>query len=132
MKDNQKNREPISNISIQTKIEAAMQKIGEGVRWESVFLFSSEGLLMARSGMSEDYCEENLLEFSFSLSGLVKLLKDDLPINEIIVRGIHHKQLVFRYFQAWDHQMIIAAVVSGKRGYRRALGKLMKTIQHCH
>lgn len=132
MKDGQQNGGSISDVSIQAKIEAAMKVFGEGVRWESVFLFSSEGLIMARWGMSEDYGEENLLEFSFSLSDLVKLLKDDLPVKEIIIKGIHHKQLVFRYFQAWDNQMVIAAVVSGRKGYRRALGKLIKTIQRCH
>lgn len=132
MKDGQRNGGSISDASIQAKIETAMEVFGEGVRWESVFLFSSEGLLMARSGTSENYSEESLLEFSFSLSDLVNLIEDDLPVKEIIISGINKRKLVFRYFRAWDNPMVIAAVVSGKKGYRRALGRLINTIRQYH
>ncbi len=121
----------VSEIPIQFKIEASMKEIGEGMRWESIFLFSSEGLLMARSGESSEYGEDHLLEFAFSLNDLVNLLEDNLPVKEIIISGIHRKKLVFRYFRAWNNPMVIAAVVSGRKGYKRALGRLIKTIQQC-
>ncbi|MBN2031414.1 hypothetical protein JW824_14365 [bacterium] len=132
MKNRQENNESISERPIQFRIETAMKEIGEGVRWESIFLFSSEGLLMARSGESPEYGEDHLLEFAFSLNDLVGLLTDDLSVKEIIISGIHGKKLVFRYFRAWDNPMVIAAVVSGRKGYRRALGRLIKTIQNYH
>ncbi|MCJ7811880.1 hypothetical protein MUP95_00985 [bacterium] len=128
MKNGEGSTDSISNISVQSKIEMAMKECGEGERWESIFLFSSEGLLMAHSGISSDYSEESLLEFAFSLNDLVKLLRNDLSVKEIIINGIHKKKLVFRYFYAWSNQVVIAAVISGRKGYRRALGRLIKWI----
>ncbi len=132
MKNRQKGSESVSKMPIQSQIEKAMEEFGEGFRWESIFLFSSEGLLMARSGKSPEYGEDHLLEFAFSLNDLVNLLEDDLSVKEVIVSGIHRKKLVFRYFRAWDNPMVIAAVVSGRKGYKRALGRLIKKIQHYH
>ena len=62
-----------SGSTVQVEIETAMRGLGKGERWESIFLFSSEGLLMARHGFSSAYDEEKLLEFAFSLIGVVRL-----------------------------------------------------------
>jgi len=118
-----------SGSTVQAEIEAAMRDSGEGERWESIFLFSSEGLLMARHGFSPAYDEENLLEFAFSLIGVVRLIENDLPVKEIVVKGKEKKRLVFRYFEAWGEQVVLAAVVSGRKGFRRAIGKLMRFIR---
>ena len=124
-----------SNVSttpgtpIQSKIEAAMKRFHEEERWESIFLFSSEGLLMASQRTSTAYGEENLLEFAFSLISMIRLLEDDIPVKEITVRGRNRKTLLFRYFDALGDDLVLAAVVSGKKGYRRALGKLVKLIR---
>ena len=114
--------------AIQARIESIMKDYLKEERWESIFLFSSEGLLMAHSGISQIYNEEKLLEFSFSLIDTVKLLGSDSPIKEIIIRGKERKILIFRYFHALEDDLVIAAVVSGKKGYRRALSKLIKLI----
>jgi hypothetical protein len=119
----------ISKISIQDKIEIVMRDLSEEERWESMYLFSSEGLLMARVGDSKPYDEGNLVEFGFSLIETVKLLNGHLPTKEIIIRGKERKILVFQYFDAWDDQLILATIVSGKRGYRRAIKKVIKLIQ---
>lgn len=114
---------------IQSKIEAVMKRFHEEERWESIFLFSPEGLLMASQRTATVYDEENLLEFAFSLIDAVRLLGDDLPVKEIVARGRNGKILVFRYFHAWEDELILAAVVSGKKGYKRALTRLVKLIQ---
>jgi hypothetical protein len=118
-----------SRIPVQAEIEAAMAEFHQEKRWESIGLFSSDGLLMAKYGMSSVYGEDNLLEFAFSLIDLVKLLGDDLPTKEIAVRGKNRKTLVFRYFEAWDEEFILAAILSGRKGYRRAVDKLIKLIK---
>lgn len=118
-----------SGSTVQVEIETAMRGLGKGERWESIFLFSSEGLLMARHGFSSAYDEEKLLEFAFSLIGVVRLVGTDLSVKEIVVKGRTNKRLVFRYFEAWDEQVVLAAVVSGRRSYRRAMGKLMRFIR---
>jgi len=114
---------------MQSKIEATMKRFHEEERWESIFLFSPEGLLMASQRTATAYDEENLLEFAFSLIDAVRLLGDDLLVKEITARGRNGKILVFRYFHAWEDEFILAAVVSGKKGYRRALTRLVKLIQ---
>jgi hypothetical protein len=113
----------------QETIERAMRFFGEKDRWESMYLFSSEGLLMAREGKSDTYNEENLLEFAFSLIETVQLLGGNVPVKEIAVRGKERKMLIFQYIEAWGESIILAAVISGKRGYRRAMNQVVKQIQ---
>ena len=113
---------------VQAQIEEAMQAFCDEERWESIFLFSSEGLLMARCGRSESYGQENLLEFVFALKNVWELLDDDLPAKEITVRGMHRRTLVFQGFMEWGERLTLAAVLSGRKGYRRAMRRLMKRI----
>jgi hypothetical protein len=106
-----------------------MKSFRKEERWESIFLFSSEGFLMASFGSSSDYDEDHLLELTFSLKDFLELLNDDLGNKEIAVQRIYKKKFIFRYFNAWGEQVVLAAVVSGRKGYRRALGKLIKLIR---
>lgn len=118
-----------AELPVQSAIEARMKQFTDEHRWESIFLFSPEGLLMASHGSSEIYKEENLLEFSFTLIEAVNLIDKNLPNREIIIRGKDRRILVFRYFEVWGAQYILAAVASSKKGYRRALGRLIKSIR---
>jgi len=115
-------------VPVQVRIESIMKDYVEEERWKSIFLFSSEGLLMASYGISQIYNEEKLLEFSFSLIDTVKLLGNEPSVKEIIIRGKEKKILIFRYFHALEDDLVIAAVISGKKGYRRALSKVIKLI----
>jgi len=115
--------------SMQDQIESAMKKFCKEGRWESSYLFSSEGFVMAGCGMSSAYSQENVLEFAFSLIDIVKLLENDLPVKEIMVRGKDKRILVFRFFNALDDVLVLAAVTSGKKGYRRAMGRLIALIR---
>lgn len=119
----------LSNMPLQQQLETYMKSFQEEERWEAMTLFSSEGLPMASVGYSLIYNQENLLEFAFSLIESVRLLGDDLPAREITIRGRERKTLVFKYFEAWDDELILAAVVSGRRGYKRAMAKLIKWLE---
>jgi hypothetical protein len=123
---------PEPESSLQHRIETFMKQYVEEGRWECILLFSSDGLLMAKSGTSGIYGEDQLLEFAFSLVRAVNLLGGDLPVREILIRGQEHKILVFRYFKAWDEYMVLAVVVPGKKGYRKALTDVVKQIQRIH
>jgi len=101
----------------------------EEERWESIFLFSAEGLLMASQGTSPDYHEEKLLEFSFSIMEGLKRLDSGIPMMEIRLRGRQRKILVFRYFEAWGEELVLTAVVSGRKGYKRAMNRLIRLIR---
>jgi len=119
----------LSNMPLQQQLETYMKSFQEEERWEAMTLFSSEGLPMASVGYSLIYNQENLLEFAFSLIESVRLLGDDLPAREITIRGRERKTLVFKYFKAWDDELILAAVVSGRKGYKRAMGKLIRWLE---
>ena len=119
---------PTSVMPIQKEIEAAMELYNDKERWESIYLFSSEGFLLAHQGTGWDSGEENILEFTFSIITSVKLVENSLSVEEIAIRGRDRKMLVFYYFDAWNDNMVLAAVVSGKRCYRRALSRLVKHI----
>ena len=69
------------------------------------------------------------LEFAFSLIESVRLLGNDLSVKEITIRGSERKTMIFKYFNAWDDELILAAVVSGRKGYKRAMGKLIKWLE---
>ena len=114
---------------VQSEIESAMRIFYDEQRWESIFLFSSEGFMMAGCGASDSYKRDHLLEFQFSLIQLLELLGDELPVKEVIIRGKDRKILAFRHFQAWDEDFMLAAIIGGRKGYRRAMGQLIKRIQ---
>jgi hypothetical protein len=84
---------------------------------------------MASHGTSSLYNEDRLLEFAFSFIKSVQLLGDEHPTKEIVLSGSSKQNLVFRYFEAWGEPVILAAVLTGKKGYKRALGKLIRLIQ---
>jgi hypothetical protein len=111
----------------QNEIESAMQSFELLQCWECIQLYSSEGLLMASCGQSPFYTQDHLLEFSFSLIETVRLL-EDAPIKEIVVRSAHHRRLVFRYFNTDQDILILAAVLHTRKGYKRAMTKLIKAI----
>lgn len=120
---------PDTEIPVQTRIEEAMKDSFREERWESIFLFSGDGLLMAGQGSSPDYYEEKLLEFSFSLMEGLKRLDRHIPMMEIRLKGKRGRTLVFRYFEAWGEELVLAAVVSGRKGYKRALSGLIRLIR---
>ena len=119
----------VEDIPIQARIEAAMDTYQEGDRWESIVLFSSEGLPMASQGRGLAYPEGDLLQLAFSLLNAVRLLGEETPVKEVLVHGGEHRVLSFHFFKAWGESVILAVVMTKKRGYRRALTKLIQHIQ---
>jgi hypothetical protein len=117
------------SIPVQHLIEAALQRYEKEGRWDCAYLFSSEGLLLAKCGASDYYGEDRLLEFAFSLIQTVRLLGDEPLSREVQIRGGEPKAMVFRYFEAWNEFMILAVVVSDKKGYKRALSDVIRQIQ---
>lgn len=119
-----------TRVPLQTAVENAMHDLGLSEnRWETTALFSADGLLMASCGESPVYSRENLLEFCFSLFETVGLLHTANPFDEIIIYGTAGRRMVFRYFEAWGEHMILCAVIAGKKGYRRALTRLISSIR---
>ncbi|MCD6117888.1 hypothetical protein J7K93_12800 [bacterium] len=113
---------------IQNRIEQIMKNYCDEERWESIYLFSSDGFLIASYRSGSSYTEETLLEFAFTLINGAMLLGKELPVKEILLRDSNKKQLIFHYITAFDEEFIIAAVSHGKKGFRRAIARLEKQL----
>jgi hypothetical protein len=123
---------PAEEIPVQARIEAAMDTCQELDRWESIVLFSSEGLPMASHGSSREYGEADLMQFAFSLADAVRLFGHSSPVREVVIRGDKSRMLSFHFFEAWGETVILAAVTSKNRGYRRAVARLIEAIRKIH
>ena len=119
---------PESAVPLQERIELVMNSFHREDRWESIYLFSCEGLLLAGCGRSEDEKQDSLLEYAFSLIETSRLMEEK-SVREINIQIHGRRYMIFRYFTAWDESLILAAVVSGKKGYKRAIGRLIRHIQ---
>ncbi|HHS12863.1 MAG TPA: hypothetical protein ENN03_03730 [bacterium] len=115
--------------SVQEAVEAAMDRHTEDSRWEAIYLFSSDGFVMARSGRTEMDLEACLLQFVFALTGTVELLDENQPAGEICIRTFKGRRLIFRFFKAFEESMILAAVTQGRKGYIRAMNSLIRELQ---
>ena len=114
--------------SIQSRIESIMREFANEGRWQAIYLFSSEGLPMAGINLGDEIPEDRLLEFAFSLIQTRDLLKETDPAGEILIKG-RKNRMVFTFFTGLESELILAAAVRGRKGYRRAMARLIKTIQ---
>lgn len=112
----------------QNAIENVMATLRDDHRWEAIYLLSDEGLLLASCGASELYPEDKLLELVFSLGETAKLLTGE-PVQEVVIRGSHGRRVVYRHITAWQQPAVIVAVTWTRRGYQRALARLIQLIQ---
>jgi hypothetical protein len=117
------------DIPLQARIEAAMDTYGEGERWETAILFSSEGLPLASHGSSPAYREDDLLLFAHALIDAVRLLGEGTPVHEAALHGFEGRVLSFHYFNAWGEDVVLALVTPKKIGYRRAAARLIQYIR---
>ncbi len=85
---------------------------------------------MASAGESFEYSHDKLLEFAFSQIETVRMLDSDLPVTEVVIQASRYWMLVFRFFEGGEEQLILAAVVNRKKGYRRAMNQIIRRIQN--
>lgn len=116
-------------MSIQHEIESQMESLSEGKRWEYIVLFSPEGLPMASFGQTQDYSQDELLEFSFQLIQTILLLKDNKPVKKISLDTDQGKILVFYFLSINDQNFTLAAVVNKKTAYKRSINQLIQIIK---
>ena len=84
---------------------------------------------MASHGSAGAYQEGDLLQFAVSLVNAVRLFGEKAPVKEVLIRGGENRMLAFHFFEAWGEPVILAAVTTRKRSYRRAIAKLIDAIQ---
>ncbi|MFQ5648605.1 MAG: hypothetical protein ACE5IY_01570 [bacterium] len=120
------------NLSAQTVIEEKMRRIIERGNYDMVHLFSNEGLPLAGHYSDEIIESDRLAELSFLLRE-VKKMADVMGkisnMKEMVVEGFNKRKIVFRFFHAFNQDVVLAIVVPPRTSYRGLTNSLIKTIE---
>ena len=116
----------------QSIIQESMQQICFRGNYEMVHLFSSEGLPIAEYYHDQVIDQDRLAELSLLLRN-VKQMADVMAgissLKEMIVEGFNKRKIIFRFFTAFDQEVVLAAVVPPDRAYRGLTNRLIKMIE---
>ncbi|RMF68272.1 MAG: hypothetical protein D6743_03630 [Calditrichaeota bacterium] len=122
----------MSAQSPQAIIEQKMREISELGSYEMVHLFSQEGLPLAEYYKDRVIAKDRLAEISV-LFGEIKKMADVMGkisnIKEFIVEGTNRRKIVFRFFPAFQQEVVLALVVPPKKSYRGHTNALIRTIE---
>ncbi len=113
-------------------IQDAMREILESGNYDMVHLFSSEGLPIAECYRNGVLPKDRLVELSLlfrELKKMADLMGQISNIKELIVEGNNRRKVVFRFFQAFNQEVVLAIVVPPKKSYRGLTNSLIKTIE---
>ena len=118
-------------ITPQTEIEKRMQEIVRHGNYEAAYLFSNEGLYLARAFAEDSTDEERLAEISILLNDVQRLantLGNIEQLKEVFMEGENSRKIIFRFFTAFDQNVVLVAVVAPHKTYRRHTNDLQKLI----
>lgn len=116
----------------QELIEQKMQEIVSLGNYEAAYLFSNEGLPLARATANGAEDADRLAEISLlfhdirrlalSLGGIEKL-------REVLIEGDNGRKIVFRFFPAFHEEVILVAVISPRKSYRKLTNELQRKVR---
>jgi hypothetical protein len=118
--------------SPQFLIQDAMRAILDSGNYDMVHLFSSEGLPLAECYSNGVVPKDRLVELSIlfrELKQMADLMGKISNIKELILEGNNHRKVVFRFFRAFNQEVVLAIVVPPKKSYRGLTNSLIKTIE---
>ncbi|HDP99332.1 MAG TPA: hypothetical protein ENN22_09140 [bacterium] len=121
-----------NDLSPQQQIQQFMDEIIELGHYETAYLFSDEGLPLAHSFTKEVVSEDRLVEMSVlfqEIRNMADVMGGISQIRELIVEGNNKRRIIFRFFSAFDQQVILALIIPPKKSYRGFTNKLIRLIQ---
>ena len=113
--------------SIQEIIEKNMAHIVKLGNFEAVFLFSLDGLILAKYSRRELLDEKRAIQVSLLMQRVQKLVQNLGNLSrtkEIFIEDEFGKKLVFRFVTFFDDPAIMVAVVPPRKKYRGASNHL--------
>jgi predicted regulator of Ras-like GTPase activity (Roadblock/LC7/MglB family) len=118
-------------LAPQVLIEQQMQSILKYGNYEAAYLFSREGLPIARVGNSSDVDPDRLAEMSIMFQDVQRLTNtlggiDNL--KEVFVEGNNFRKVVFRFFPAFGEEVVLAVVIPPRKTYRKHTNDLQRLI----
>lgn len=117
----------------QVAIEKKMAEIVATGTYEAAHLFSDEGLPIAQASIStgqpvdRDRIAEMAILFQ-DVRRMASLMGGISRLREVLIEGENHRKIVFRFFQAFGQQVILAVVVPPQKSYRQKTNELEKLI----
>jgi predicted regulator of Ras-like GTPase activity (Roadblock/LC7/MglB family) len=117
----------------QVTIEKKMAEIVALGNYEAAHLFSDEGLPIAQAfsdnaqHIERDRITEMAILFQ-DVRRMASLMGGISRLREVIIEGENHRKIVFRFFQAFGQQVILAVVVPPHKAYKQRTNELEKLI----
>lgn len=118
-------------VAPQAEIESRMRTVVREGNYEAVYLFSEEGLYLARAHAEDTFDEERLAEISLILNDVQRLantLGKIERLKEVFMEGENYRKVIFRFFTAFGQNVVLAAVVPPHKTYRRYTNDLQRLI----
>lgn len=116
----------------QAIIEETMKEISERGNYDMVHLFSNEGLPMAEYYDQTIIQKDRLLELSILFREIRKMadvMGQISNVKEMIIEGYNRRKIVFRFFRAFNQDVVLAIVVPPGKTYRGLTNRLVRTIE---
>ena len=121
-----------ANVKIpQATIEQKMAEIAAAGSVEAAHLFSEEGLPIAQFAGQQNVERDRIAEMAIMLHEVRRiagLMGGISRLREVTIEGENRRKVVFRFFQAFAQQVVLALVVPPNKAYRQRTNELEKLI----
>jgi predicted regulator of Ras-like GTPase activity (Roadblock/LC7/MglB family) len=119
--------------SPQVTIEHKMAEILGLGTYEAAYLFSDEGLPIAQASNAngQQVDRDRIAELSIlfhDVRRMASVMGGISRLREVIIEGENHRKIVFRFFNAFAQQVILAVVVPPQKAYKQRTNELEKLI----
>ncbi len=119
--------------SPQELIENKMADILGNGTYEAAYLFSDEGLPIAQASKADgqQVDRDRIAELSIlfhDVQRIAAVMGGISKLREVIIEGENHRKIVFRFFNAFGQQVILAVVVPPKKSYKQRTNELEKVV----
>ena len=115
----------------QVAIEKKMAEIVQAGSIEAAHLFSDEGLPIAQFASQQNIERDRIAEMAMLLHDVRRmagLMGGISRLREVTIKGENRRKIVFRFFQAFAQQVVLAVVVPPNKAYRQRTNELEKLI----
>ncbi|OQX96105.1 hypothetical protein B6I21_01965 [candidate division KSB1 bacterium 4572_119] len=120
------------HLSPQEEIQKFMSEVIKLGNYETAYLFSEEGLNLAHKTNEEIVPEDRLVEMSVlfqEIHRMADVMGGISDIKELVVEGNNQRKIIFRFFHAFDQNVVLALVIPPRKTYRGLTNKLIRLVQ---
>jgi len=119
-------------MSPQERLENEFSKVINLGNLECVYLFSSEGLLLAGVKGQSDFDQNQAVEIVYDVNDAIKFLNESTEfsgMNEILMVSQSRRRISVRSFEAFQQTVSMVLVVPRGKTYRSYTNRLINSIK---